>query len=1804
MQNEHIPSKNNFYFQVRSDIYHNNSTLLTLISSHQNTIIKNICLQLLTYSEQNDPILFLRTISQLKSIHYISIKHHQIIASAILNLLFKQKDNNPTLELFHVLFNHIKYLSRFSSDSFTIDWKLFYYYYLFYKKQFHENQIVIRLFNILPKFYGNQYNENDYNFIKDKALEHFSNQNARILNYEEGIKLLKYFVPRTYLRKDKEIQEILCDIVVSNNNLFDSVCDIFKKIMYQHNKDYTQILNKSNYIIIDKVKFIRMFFNAFSLMLSKELSNLECKDNINTLIVNLQHEHQEEIQFGKLFYKSNVYAVLALLLFDNEFVEHRDLIDSLFERVLNEIQMNIINIKKGRKKMLEYMNKTLYYIYSYIFCSKIYNTNSHSRNITQKEYEKHSELYNRFNLLFNNYLHNYLLTEAKISDEEIIEKYSLYYAMLIMRYNKNCPNYSSFFTEIENLLISFKKNSDKCLFRYYRVYNIILIYYLSENIYFKNENNSIRELLSNSFCEFINDISSANPIANYKRFNIIKTYYIIFSNYKKKISSQNKILFGMLELLENKAIELFNKIIPILDIFTNNIPSFYSAVNSIYMLISENTKMKISNNINDFILNNEPDPKYFNHYFHIIYDSEKLFKTILEDLVYIDKENCFHLQKHCLYNEEIVKTIEITAYNQKKISYYVGIFNNIDFLFNKEKNSFNILKYKENIITALYGLFNQKNIKVFDIGFALLNGLFKLLNGYQFSAKIIYPSNEIISFILEIFNQIILPYQKWVETKLIENNNLNLNERIVYIYTHFIQTFCIQYNNIFLHVNSNKSDLYNQLTQCMVNNLNIIVRLIAFFPRQQENEIISNIIIDICYQIINTYITDLYSVSENNSKYSYIYQANKSILNIRKTLLNDWSFKQENKSISLLNKDCNYFKFFTKQNEEYILSALSRFDFSTVELTKKFTENYKNALNIESIDQFNAIVEKVETIYFNKLDQIKGETVSLIANLALDNISNNLFYLYKEKMSSQDFSKKPLDYCKIIEEYLKIIEVVNNKKYKDTQKLYKNFMDLIMFIYKRHYNSKVANVKNKKIKYSELMLSPIILNFNEKSQKLLTKVKELYHQKHTSINVENSLILFNNYITKLLTEYSSQMNKINNLENDFRGFFIMTIFCLFYESSKIELINQIEIMIYNKIINNEISPDIKLYWLRILFILLHKKHSSKKQFKSILFTTPEEYNAQYINLIRTLPLNQININDNPLKKLIYYDDKAIIPQKDINIDVNLFNKSLEIINEWSYEKYLSTKENNIQKYSKFKFKDRNQIKEFLDGFSFFKENIHLNILSTYINETLSRKNKFILRENAPFKPFISLIIYYFFTFGYFDENQFNVEQLILSCKLNCIPSIAHTFNILGGYLLYLVKIKGNVIKCQEIMNKVFIIINMHNSIKLIDDIYKALIAFLIRRFTIYENESVFISNFNNEKYLIFLNVQLLLHFQGYVKYILSSNRSNRERLILTNKELLNNIFNSNEKLIRYIDYIPDLIMYYCLLTEKRIYVTNKYRYENRDDFYLLFNDLISSQAFKTLNDANILELILSLLNTFKSFVLKPSLLCSYFITSIGNILDKEKNQEYVHKLQLALLNITYSRNEEMNYFEITNTLFNELNKLLNSNTSNEKSLIITLIQMYYQNNYLYGYPALKVTHNQQIIDLICQYLLKFKNCSAITEKIEGLINQLFTSMNDKETFDYIQVEIENKTQIKTAIMSYSVLKYTLSFPKYIQHIIIDLYKKIKRDDLEKEAKDIIKEVLKNVNGKYQESIYLLQEVVGKECKEVFKLLNSSKNYFT
>ena len=139
MQNEHIPSKNNFYFQVRSDIYHNNSTLLTLISSHQNTIIKNICLQLLTYSEQHDPILFLRTTSQLKSIHYISIKHHQIIASAILNLLFKQKDNNPTLELFHVLFNHIKYLSRFSGDSFTINWKLFYYYYLFYKKQFDEN---------------------------------------------------------------------------------------------------------------------------------------------------------------------------------------------------------------------------------------------------------------------------------------------------------------------------------------------------------------------------------------------------------------------------------------------------------------------------------------------------------------------------------------------------------------------------------------------------------------------------------------------------------------------------------------------------------------------------------------------------------------------------------------------------------------------------------------------------------------------------------------------------------------------------------------------------------------------------------------------------------------------------------------------------------------------------------------------------------------------------------------------------------------------------------------------------------------------------------------------------------------------------------------------------------------------------------------------------------------------------------------------------------------------------------------------------------------------------------------------------------------------------------------------------------------------------------------------------------------------------------------------------------------------------------------------------------------------------------
>jgi uncharacterized membrane-anchored protein YjiN (DUF445 family) len=158
--------------------------------------------------------------------------------------------------------------------------------------------------------------------------------------------------------------------------------------------------------------------------------------------------------------------------------------------------------------------------------------------------------------------------------------------------------------------------------------------------------------------------------------------------------------------------------------------------------------------------------------------------------------------------------------------------------------------------------------------------------------------------------------------------------------------------------------------------------------------------------------------------------------------------------------------------------------------------------------------------------------------------------------------------------------------------------------------------------------------------------------------------------------------------------------------------------------------------------------------------------------------------------------------------------------------------------------------------------------------------------------------------------------------------------------------------------------------------------------------------------------------------------------------------------------------------------------------------------------------------------------------------------------------------------------------------------------MYYQNNYLYGYPTLKVTHNQQIIDLICQYLLKFKNCSTVTEKIEGLINQLFTSMNDKETFNFIQMEIENKTQIKTAIMSYSVLKYTLSFPKYIQHIIIELYKKIKRDDMEKEAKDIIKEVLKNVNGKYQESIYLLQEVVGKECKEVFKLLNSSKNYFT
>ena len=1714
---------------------------------------KDLVTDIIKFAEANDYLNLKGAIEVANklSLATFKTKHVELIAIAVVKYLERNYEQMVNRFNFFISFlsNVLKHFKKVNC-AFDLDWRLFYKIFSIDKMLIFQNESS-SFYKLLHFFIESTMNEEDYHFLKKEVLNiiyHYQ-KNTELLR---AINIINCFMPKKFIENDKEFQCVLFNLMKNRLESCMALCEVFKMLM------------KGDALKVDVNEFIEIIF-------SRAEQYISGNDNVFLLKMSPSPKEMKKKYKRKSFGK-NLEFIIVYLLFGKQFEKFRNVIDVHMNILIQNLQIKLhekYNEDSEKTKILTFLSNLFCLISQKIFMKKQFDVSINKSIKKLINAQENIKLYERYINLIENI---FWICIKKICLLEIPK--SNFMLNNIIDIIKVAPKEISFskFDEIVKYL-KFLKNEVSRINTFAQKFSIMIPLFLLESNYTKH-----KDFFISSLTDVVEQISSGNPKLNFDILSIFTKLYTYLS-YLTETSPSYPLLKEIEPSVVYLSEKIIKKILPILDIFIQNSKSYHLFAKSLSNY--KPTKELLSKKITDYLINSEIDNKYIEFYMTHIVNHEPIFKFCIEDIIYINEEGNYQIKKHCLYKNECIKQIEVTAYNEKKILFYKKIFENIDF------SSFSYMKYKKEIYNIIFALFNQKNNKYFNVASALINNLTSLLQIDFDSDKksLTFPSNDSLQFIIDLYKEILLPYETYIK------DSNNKDENTILIYAKIAGCFVKNYNNIFINytekiqqfqLSQATVDLYEQYNNILINVIKDIDALIKRLNTGSNEEGLNVSNINLLYDIIYAYLDSICSSKSDNDDSSKLA---KQYANYYKKVLNDYSKKKIVRVAKISYDNIYLFKLLSESKGkifcENLLLSSTRYD-----VTKENIQNVCNNLKFDLSKQKEYIktIDEIYTKSISVLGTMNSESISFSDTLAIEIIVNHFYALTKLEIFIKKYHYTEIS-NKIMKLYMKAVE----KKYKKLNEMFFLVNDFIN-IFNSQYYTKNSYFINKITKYPQIAKLEIKkIKPSDKYNLYYSKfAKEIEHASSQKEKFENEII---QYVKLLYPQLTS--NQFTNNEIEKFSFMLINLDFIFnildYKSEEnISLISQFESLIYQSISNPSTSSNIKKMWLTIFFIFLRHKYKSNLTYKIATFT-PQTYQSNFTEIIMNNTNSNRTLNSIPID---YTSSSFIEPSQNppFNIDINSLYESLYKVNDWSVDKNLMTENSK---------NPRAFISELIRSFSAVKSNGSNVDMLTALNSLLTSciKNKFSNQNNNSLNVMYIRLVEYLLIFGYIKQDAFTYEAIVKNLNKKEHSSYLTVMEMLTALIIFEVKFKKDTTKANSLLEKT-IKENFTNGINNQEDgLVYSMLFMLVSAMTLKDVENVLIKNNIldiNEN----LTLRILLDISNKFKEnILILTERNKEIVERTNK-IVNNVLTSTDKFISNFGLVVKLIQLQCLIS-------------NGFDV----NDRTFERKFNTISYAKIEECValssnakddklqLSLYNNL--FCALPNgicdnvdLLCT-FISLIAKQISQEaeqvKNDAEIAKYHRAFSSLYKG-------FDYVTAIKTIRRKLSETSNNKERMLLLLTVKSFYINNL--HFLSINSKHsNEEIYVELLQLMASIKEDESLKDSFSDFFVVYYNNLSEEENKKIIsKFEDCVSSEDNLHALIGQLLRFKLDLPEYIQKFIVELGKRYKKASNSKEGKIIKNSIIKAMNYYHNAFLYMSQQL-SEECKSTLKEISANTSYF-
>lgn len=1694
----------------------------------------------------------LETIQKM-NLNSFSLNDMETITIAVISFFERNYEKANTFLCISFLGKFLKRLKSLNSKL-QMDWKIFYKMMVFSRGFFFWDD-VFTFFNLLRYFTEDKFTEEDYLFMKKEVLTVIYHYKT---NFELSkiLKRLVFYIPRKYLEKDEEFQNILFNLMKNKIETFENICDVFKMLM-----------KNENALKINITEFIEVFFTRLEQYV-KGNDNMNLNSKTFVVIKKVKKKNRSK--------RKHIEFIFISLLFSKQFEPYREIIDSHLDILIQNIQGKLCekyNEETSKTRIVSFLNNSFAIINRKLFLHKQFDSQINKKIILPSQ-TNNTLLYSRFiNLIENHFW--IIIKKAFLFD--IIKSNEMYNSIVsILQFTPDTIKLNKFEDIISYLKFHMSQISRHELFTI-KLESLIPLLLKFKKIDFIQE--------SLSFCN--TQISSGNPkLGN----NILKIYAKIFCYTKHKDDLKKQIIPIILPLTK----EVINKILPILDIFTLNSKAYDLFAFSLKSF--DETKHLLSKALTSHILNSEIENKYLHFYMRYIDNFEELYKNLIEDLIYVDEDANITIKKHCLFaNKDSIKQIEVNVFNEKKIMFYTNIFSNINF------SSFDILKYKKSVYNVIYAMFNQKNNKYYHVACALINNLTSLL---EFDIddevqKIVEPKKEIIEFIIELYNTILIPYEEYI------NSEENQDETTILIYVSIAKCFIKNYNNIYINytIDQIENELYAKYNTILINIITktkaLIERLTKDKENNEEQNNQSNILL--LYDVISTYLCSITKLSKDPNNQDKL-KAFCVYSNYNVSLLYDYSLKKISKLIKINQNTINLFKLTAESKGKLFTDCLALISMR-YDTTNDTISNICNELkyDINPKREYLKVVDYIFKKYLEKIETINADSTSFSETLTMEIIVSNYFYLTKLLIEMNKYQ-----FISIANTLLLLYNKINEKKYKKMKELFFIVNDIISY-YKQQIEYSNPYYINRNNKYPHIKSLTITkITPNEKYKQYEDENKESINQyKNTILTLKegfnNEIIQYLNLLYLGIDQNKSYMNnEIDKLSFLLINFDLISNLFGSDSEEKDKMLSQFEKMIYENIKNESISFNIRKMWISLFFVFLRNKYKANVTYTTINIDK-DKYNENIIKnyKVPNFVLNSISID---YIGVSLFDKNSFSNSTKSNISVNELYRILYTINDWANDKNLMNQGSNNSHIHIF---------EILKNFSSVKSSSNFDMLSS-LNKMLSSlvriKYETPKSTNTLSLMYIKLVVY-MLLFGYIKYESFTYEEIIKYLNIKEHTSCLTVVELITGLVVYEIKYNNDFTKAKEIVLNVTKSLYSNGINNLNDGLVYSFYNVLTSTMTIDEINKVI------TPHLFELNVNLTIRIiaQLVEKFKYNSVYFDMNGIVDKTHKLIEEIMTTEDKFVSNYSLILPIISFYFIISKGISFNDKTFEQIKNDNVYEVIAQIISYTTSSSINNENsnsklILSIYSEFLTRFYDIVFHNSSTLIKFISLISKYISLETDQ-LKNEAELSKFNKTFnmvtSSCDSIQFIKLINS------SLQNSSSLKERTLLLLSIKLLYINNIHYQSKNKKYKSDDVYI-LLLQSLSLLKDDETLKDSFSDFFVAFYNNLPEKQNVEIVSSNEHYKKLYKEnsipdedilhALLG-QLLRFKIELPDYIQTFIVELGKKYKEGANQKEKK-IIKTSITKVINHYHNGFLYMNEHLSQECKETLKEMSVNGSYFT